>query len=58
VLLPHGDVLWLELKRPDGKGKVRDAQRQWHADALRLGHAVHVIESAHDAVGLALGDAR
>lgn len=50
VMLPRKRVLWIELKRPDGKGKVRDTQTDWHAMAAELQHEVVIIESVQDAI--------
>jgi hypothetical protein len=50
VMLPRKRVLWIELKRPDGKGKIRDTQTDWHQRAAQLEHEVIVCESVQDAI--------
>ena len=43
VLLPNGEILWVELKRPGGQ--VSALQAKTHADMAKRGHHVHVIDS-------------
>lgn len=40
-----GATLFVEVKRPDGKGKVSDAQRRMHADLREAGFAVVVADT-------------
>jgi hypothetical protein len=46
VLLPGGLVYLVETKAPDGR--LRPAQRVWHARALEKGTTVHVIWTKAD----------
>jgi len=47
VLLPHGHLVWVELKRPQG-GRVSSAQRVAHEELRRLGQIVVVLKSKED----------
>ena len=48
VLLSRGRVAWIEFKAPGGK--LSPEQTGWHARAVRLGHAVAVLDDAQAAV--------
>ena len=48
VMLRDGRVLWLEAKTPIGR--VSPAQKQWHAQAAKLGHAVLVVRDVQQAI--------
>lgn len=50
-----GATLFVEVKRPDGKGKVSDVQRQMHRDLRDAGFAVVVVDNL-DTVFAALQD--
>ena len=51
----HGGI-WIEVKTP--KGRLRDSQKAWHADAERCGVPVVVARSTADVLGaLSLADA-
>lgn len=52
VLLSGGSVVFLEVKKPGGK--VREKQAQWHRDVARWGHRVAVVDSVGDAVAAVL----
>ena len=43
------DVLFIEFKRPDGKGKVSDEQTKVHEQLKRIGFSVYVVENADEA---------
>lgn len=47
VLLPHGQLVWVETKRPEG-GRVSSAQFVAHEDLRRLGQTVIVADSRDD----------
>ena len=47
VLLPHGHLIWVELKRPRG-GVVSPAQRVAHEELRRLGQNVVVLKSKEE----------
>lgn len=50
VALPHGSVVWVETKRPDGR--VADLQK-WRCARLRkLGHRVEIPWSMEDVESL------
>jgi hypothetical protein len=52
VMLPHKRVCWLEAKTRDGV--VEDEQVEWHAQALALGHVVHVVRDVQHAVDVVI----
>lgn len=43
VVLPAGNTLWVELKRPGGK--VSPLQTKLHKELQSRGHSIHVIDS-------------
>lgn len=43
VLLPKGRIIFVELKRPDAKGKLRAGQPRFHKMLRRLGFRVEVL---------------
>lgn len=45
VLMPYGKTHWVELKRPDGKGKVSKLQKYQKKRLINLGHNVWTIET-------------
>ena len=47
VILPHGGLVWCELKRPSG-GKLSGAQMVRHEELRRLGQRVEVLWSRED----------
>lgn len=52
VMLPHQRVCWLEAKTRDGV--VEDDQIEWHAEAVALGHTVHVVRDVQQAVDVVI----
>jgi len=58
VLLPNERTLWIEVKRPGGKGRVSDDQERWHAMAHALRHTVIVVESVQPAIDAVRGAVR
>lgn len=52
ILLPHGEVCWVELKKPVG-GKVSKLQARQHQRLRRLGHRVEVVWTPQQADALA-----
>lgn len=46
VMLPHGRIVWVELKAPDGQLHVLQARR--HKDLWSVGQAVAVLRSIGD----------
>jgi VRR-NUC domain len=49
ILGQNGKVLWMEFKRPDGKGQVSDDQHQVHEFMLTHGHDVRVVHGYAEA---------
>ena len=43
VVLPCGNTLWVELKRPGGK--VSPLQAKMHKELQNLGHNIQVVDS-------------
>lgn len=50
VLLPGGRALFIEFKRPDGKGELSPQQVRTLRDMESLGHEVHVLDTADEAI--------
>lgn len=48
VMLPGGQVVWLECKTPTGR--LSKTQKAWHRMAEAMGHRVHVVRSVEEAV--------
>lgn len=46
VLLPHGRVVFVELKRPGGK--LEPLQERWARILKEMGHTVYKIESVEE----------
>lgn len=53
VMLPGGQVVWLELKAP--KGRVSAKQAAWHDMARAMGHRVHVVRTVDEAMEAVTG---
>lgn len=47
VSCPDGRTIWLETKTEEGD--LSEAQKEWHARARRIGHAVAVVRSPREA---------
>jgi hypothetical protein len=48
VLLPGGQTVWVELKNPNGRGKVSPLQQHRIDTLTRLGHQVRVVDHEED----------
>jgi hypothetical protein len=57
ILLKRGGVLFLEFKRPDGRGRVSEEQQDVHERLHQLGFEVRVVDRFDEAV-LVLNDWR
>lgn len=46
ILLPFGEVVWVELKTT--KGRVSPIQQRRHAQLRDMGHEVHIIRTKEE----------